>query len=261
MPRIAIPAPNSDAAYSARTWKQYATAVETAGGTPVEVPLALGNSATAQLIKSCDGVLLPGSTADVDPQKYGASLRHSLTAPADPARENVDELLLQDAFNMRKPVLGICFGVQMLNVWLQGTLAQHVETTVKHARRDDEPAGTKVMHKVLVEPGSRLAAIVREYLTPPPAPLELVTNSSHHQAVETPGDRLRISARTEGDDVIESVEGTDPNHFVLGVQWHPERTYNEDAASLAIFRALVEAADEWHERAKNPGDFETAKRI
>jgi putative glutamine amidotransferase len=257
MPRIAIPTPNSDAEYSARIWKQYAAAVECAGGIAVEIPLGLGNAGTAQLIKSCDGVLLPGSPADVDPQKYGAAL-HRATAAADSPRENVDELLLQDAFNMRKPILGICFGAQMLNVWLQGTLVQHIESPVKHTRSDDEPRGTKVEHRVIVEAGSRLAKIVGAHLQSEPNTLVLETNSSHHQAVEIPGDRLFISARADGDGVIECVEGRDTNHFVLGVQWHPERTYQNDAASLELFRALVKAAVSWHKAAKVPGDFETA---
>jgi len=76
-------------------------------------------------VKACDGVLLPGSPADVDPEKYGAE-RHPDTAPADPFRDSTDELLLQDAYNMRKPVFGICYGLQSLNVWRTGTLDQAV---------------------------------------------------------------------------------------------------------------------------------------
>ncbi len=92
-------------------------------------------AATARLISECQGVLLPGSGADVNPQKYGEE-PIAECAPADLARENVDELLLQDAHNMGKPILTICFGTQMLNVWRGGTLVQHLaEQPVKHRAR------------------------------------------------------------------------------------------------------------------------------
>ncbi|WP_165603798.1 gamma-glutamyl-gamma-aminobutyrate hydrolase family protein, partial [Planctopirus hydrillae] len=95
---------------------------------PVPVPLESTNDQIAQIANSCQAFLLPGSGADVNPQKYGEQ-RDPMSADADPLRENVDELLLQDAHNMHKPLLGICFGTQMLNVWRTGSLIQHVEGT------------------------------------------------------------------------------------------------------------------------------------
>ena len=91
------------------------------------IPLEWSNQQIAQAAKRCDAILLPGSKADLDPEKYGAAPRPAHGA-ADPARDNADELLLQDAFNMRKPILGICYGLQALNVWRTGTLAQHLAT-------------------------------------------------------------------------------------------------------------------------------------
>ena len=85
-----------------------------------------------KVCKRCDAVLLPGSRADVDPQKYDAD-RHEKTAPADSKRDTVDELLLQDAYNMHKPVLAICYGLQILNVYRSGTLAQHIESVINHS--------------------------------------------------------------------------------------------------------------------------------
>src|SRR5207237_8924909 len=108
-----------------------------------------------KLIERCDAVLLPGSKADVDPAKFGAA-RHPKTEASDPRRDTVDELLLQDAYNMHKPVLGICYGLQILNVYRSGTLVQHIESSVNHE------AGRKVSvaHDVEVEPGSKLGEIV-----------------------------------------------------------------------------------------------------
>ena len=112
-PRIAIPVPHSgDPEYAERSLPQYERAVEIAGGTPVRIPLDKTPAAVMNLIERCDAVLLPGSKADVDPAKYNAT-RNEKTASADTRRDTVDELLLQDAYNMRKPILGICYGLQL----------------------------------------------------------------------------------------------------------------------------------------------------
>jgi putative glutamine amidotransferase len=247
-PRIAIPVPHSgDPEYAERALPQYQRALERAGGEPVRIPLDHSPAEVMKLIERCDAVLLPGSKADINPEVYGQA-KHEKTAPADPRRYTVDELLLQDAYNMRKPVLGVCYGMQILNVHRSGTLLQHITSPVNHE------AGRKVTvaHTVEVEPGSRLAKIV----TPVPGAEHAVTvpvNSSHHQAAEVVGDGLRVVARCPEDGIIEALEGTSPDHFVLAVQWHPERSVDEP--SRAIFRALVEAAGARHK--KRGGEFET----
>src|SRR6266576_6980927 len=155
-PRIAIPVPHSgDREYAERALPQYEEAVRLAGGEPVRIELDQTPAQVMKQIERCDAVLLPGSRADVDPQKYDAE-RHAKTAPADSRRDTVDELLLQDAYNMHKPVLAICYGLQILNVYRSGTLVQHIESAVNHE------AGRKVSvaHDVEVEPNSQLATIV-----------------------------------------------------------------------------------------------------
>jgi putative glutamine amidotransferase len=243
-PRIAIPLPHSgDREYAARSYPQYAAAVELAGAEAVQIPLDKPPAEVMKLIERCDAVLLPGSKADVDPAKYDA-VRNPQTAPADTGRDTVDELLLQDAYNMRKPVLAICYGLQILNVVRTGSLVQHIESPVNHA------AGRKVAiaHNVAVEPNSMLASIVG-------AQPSLAVNSSHHQSADVVGDGLRVVARCPDDRIVEALEGTSPDHFVLAVQWHPERTVNQDEPSRAIFRALVEAARAKHKELT--GEFES----
>ena len=257
-PRIAIPVPNSTRPdYAARALPQYEHAVREAGGEPVVIQVNATPSEIAQAIKHCDGVLLPGSPADVNPEKYGEA-RHEKTAPDDPFRDNIDELLLQDAYNMRKPVLGICYGVQSLNVWRTGTLDQDLPEGINHR------AGRAVAeaHLVQIEPHSRLAAILRERgALPDCAPLAVSVNASHHQAVASLGDGLRLVAWSPEDDVKEAVEGTSPNHFVLGVQWHPERDFDQSAVSKAIFDGFVRAAALWHQRLANrQSDFESVRK-
>ena len=252
LPRIAIPVPHSgDPEYAERALPQYLHAVEMAGGEPVRIPLDRSPAEVMKVIERCDGVVLPGSKADVDPAKYDAP-RDPQTTPPDAKRDTVDELLLQDAYNMRKPVLGVCYGLQILNVYRSGTLLQHIESPVNHE------AGRKVpiAHTVEVDAASRLAGIVASAArVSPKQPLSVAVNSSHHQAAEVAGDGLRVVARCQEDGIIEALEGTSADHFVLAVQWHPERSVEDDEASRAIFRALVEAARARHR--KLVGEFET----
>ncbi len=222
-PRIAIPVPTStDLDYNRRAWPQYADAVTRSGGLPVEIPLTDPPAVTARLLATCQAILLPGSPADVNPAKYG-QLPEPETNPADPARENVDELLLQDAHNLRKPILAICFGAQMLNVWRGGTLLQHLTPMpVNHAAG----AAVAVAHTAVLAPNSLLASlaaesdVLRSSLTVDRSAsssstnngerttdnLRLPINSSHHQAIAIPGDGLRVTARSPEDAVIEAVE-------------------------------------------------------
>ena len=274
-PRIAIPLPHgADPEYAERAIPQYERAVELSGGEPVRIPLDRSPAEVMKLIERCDAVLLPGSKADVDPAKFGAA-RHEKTEAADPKRDTVDELLLQDAYNMRKPVLGICYGLQILNVYRSGTLVQHIESRVNHE------AGRKVpvAHQVEIEPGSKLAEILRlpansggevsgqgtsstrvetapnhHGALVPGGTLIIPANSSHHQAADVIGDGLKIVARCPDDRVIEAIEAISPDHFVLAVQWHPERSFEADERSRKIFRALVEVAGQKHKELV--GEFE-----
>jgi putative glutamine amidotransferase len=246
-PRIAIPLPHSsDQKYGEQALPQYERAVEAAGGEAVRIPLDQPPAQVMKLIERCDAVLLPGSNADVDPAKYDAP-KHPKTDPADPKRDTVDELLLQDAYNMRKPVLGICYGLQILNVYRSGTLLQHIESPVNHAAGRTVP----VAHTAEVEPGSKLAEIVGEGAG---EKFVIPVNSSHHQSAEVIGDGLRTVAHCPDDGIIEAVEGTSADHFVLAVQWHPERSVDEDERSRAIFRALIAAAKTRHKELA--GEFE-----
>lgn len=239
-PRIAIPEPCSyDAEYSGRALPPYLRAIEAAGGEPVVVPLQSSPEEIARLITSCAAILLPGSKADVDPQKFNAAA-HAKTAPADSPRDAADELLLQDAYNLRKPVFGVCYGLQSLNVWRSGSLVQHIESKVNHS----PGAKVEVAHKVVVAEDSLLAKEILKASDASGVPV----NSSHHQSADVIGDGLRAVAHCAEDGVIEAIEGTMPGHYVLAVQWHPEKTFESDQVSSKLFRAFVDSAREWKER-------------
>jgi putative glutamine amidotransferase len=249
-PRIAIPMPHfSDAEYAARAIPLYERAVELAGGDPVRIPLDQTPADLRKMIQACDGALLPGSKADIDPARFSAS-RSAHTAAADPRRDAVDDFLLQDASRQRKPLLGICYGLQSLNVHRGGSLVQHIPDFLPEKTRSkvNHEAGKQVAiaHTVEIEPTSRLALIVADQGRPRQNLKSIIipVNSSHHQSADVIGEGLRVIARCPDDGIIEALEGTSPDHFLLAVQWHPERSVEEDKASRAIFRALVEAAGE-----------------
>jgi putative glutamine amidotransferase len=268
-PRIAIPMPHStDLEYGERAVPQYERAVVLAGGEPLRIPLDKTAAEVAAIIEGCDGMLLPGSNADVDPNRFQQE-KSPHTAAADLRREQVDDLLLEHAYTHRKPVLGICYGLQSLNVFRKGSLVQHIPDFLPEETRGiiNHEAGRKVpvAHTVEVGPDSLLGKVVcgdsdadaygglhcaLSRATPDEASgatlrranLLVPVNSSHHQSAGAVGEGLRVVARCPEDGIIEALEGTSPDHFVLAVQWHPERSVDDDERSKLIFRALVEAA-------------------
>ena len=280
-PRIAIPMPHStDREYGERAIPQYERALSLAGGEPVRIPLDGTPSRVKSLTERCDGVLLPGSNADVDPSRFHQE-KSLHTAASDLRREQVDNFLLEDAYAHRKPVLGICYGLQSLNVFRKGSLIQHIPDFLPQATRAkvNHEAGKKaaVAHTVSIEPNSTLARILAGRVimrvaagpgritaneenregyglrragqddgknrasAPEGKTLVVPVNSSHHQSADTIGEGLRIVARCPDDGIIEALEGSSPHHFVIAVQWHPERLVDDDECSRVIFRALIEA--------------------
>jgi putative glutamine amidotransferase len=242
--RIAIPVPTSgDAAYNQRSWPMYAAAVEEAGGEAVRVELGGPVRTLREAARECSGILLPGSPADVLPARYGAE-QDPATNKADVARETADWTLLEEAERNRLPVLGICYGLQSLNVYRGGSLVQDLlPLPVNHS------AGSKVAvaHSAEIAGESLLGSLVGpEEAAEQNGFLRLPVNSSHHQAIAQPGPGMRIVARCPEDGVIEAIEGAyDPQNpwFFIAVQWHPERSTGISASSRALFRRLVAEAE------------------
>ena len=208
---------------------RYVAAVTAAGGVPVLLPPApLIDQAVARL----DALVLAGG-GDVDPARYGAQ-RDPDCGPASEERDDAELALAAAALAAGVPVLGICRGLQVLNVALGGTLHQHLPGLVGHEGHAPVPGGYGA-HEVSVAPGSRLASILnRTDLTDH---LPVVVPTHHHQAADRLGDGLAASAwATDG--TIEAAELDPARHpFAVAVQWHPEA--GED---LSLFRALAAAA-------------------
>jgi len=201
----------------------YVDSLRRAGAIPVLIPPQPENA--ADVVDDLDGVLLAGGD-DFDPAAYGEP-RHPTVEPMDPRRQENELSLARIARERGIPTLGICLGVQVMNVAAGGTLIQHIESDIDHT---SEPSD-RHRHEVAIDGGTRLARIVGER--------ELEVNSSHHQAIKEIGDGLRVTAHAP-DGIVEGLE--DPRHpFYVGVQWHPEDMSGEESAS-AIFGAFVEAA-------------------
>jgi putative glutamine amidotransferase len=236
-PRVGVPWTTvaEESAGNRERYDNYLRAVRKAGGAPVELSLFLTPEELRQQLTGVGAFLLPGNPADVDPARYGAT-RHPKCAESDPQRERTDFAVLDHAFRTKKPVLGICYGTQSLNVYLGGTLIQDIASQtgsqIRHGKKGLPPGSDDPRHATRLEPGSTLSELAGRP--------DVEINSSHRQAVLTAGRGLRVAARSP-DGVVEAVEWTDRAHWVLGVQWHPERM-GSDALALALFRQLVAAA-------------------
>lgn len=236
--RIGIPWRTSaeEAANERPRIQSYADAVLAAGGEPVLLSLRDGAGFEAALA-ALDGFVLPGSPADVEPAEYGAKNR-GLSEPSDLPRERADRAILGHALKEQKPVLAICYGCQLLNVYRGGTLIQDLRsetgTTVPHRKKDVSPdARVDPQHPVKLVPGSLLARLA--------GGTDVVVNSSHHQSVEKAGRDLRVTGVSTADGIVEGLEWTGDANWIVGVQWHPERLKG-DALADRLFAELVASA-------------------
>jgi putative glutamine amidotransferase len=202
--------------------RRYTDMVAAAGAVPVLLPPIPD---VAQVLARLDGLVLSGG-GDIDPGRYGA-VRHPSCGPASLDRDRAEVELCLGALAAGLPLLGICRGLQVLNVALGGTLHQHLPDTVGHDGHSPEPAGYGT-HKVSVAAGTRLASILGTSETAVP--------THHHQAVDRLGTGLIATAWAD-DGVIEAAEPAQAGPFVIGVQWHPE--VGEDPS---LFTALVKHA-------------------
>ena len=207
----------------------YIDAVARAGGVAVLLPpQEPADAATAEaVLRRVDGLIITGG-GDVAPERYGA-VRHERTERANELRDAWEDALLSAAIEAELPFLGICRGIQLLNVNRGGTLVQHLPDVVGDDRYN-KGGGEFSVNRVAIE-GGDLAGLIDD--------AELDVKSYHHQAVDRVGEGLRVTART-ADGVIQAVE-LDGVPFGLAVQWHPEEDAAEDAR---LFAGLVEAARE-----------------
>jgi putative glutamine amidotransferase len=228
-PRIGLTLDADEAGRRYELKASYVEAVLSAGGLPILLPHA--QEAAAAYLGLLDGLVLTGGDFDVPPELYG-EVRRAACGPAKPERTAFEKDLLEAALAARLPFLGVCGGMQLLNVVRGGTLYQDLASEAGRAGHEQPAPKDVPSHEAVVQAGTHLAALVG------PGPLRV--NSTHHQAVKDPGHGILVSARAP-DGVVEAIELPDLP-FALGVQWHPEATLRHDARQLALYRGLVRAA-------------------
>ena len=247
--RVGIAWRTSDEEDKARTagpnWKpgrteDYRKAVERAGGEAVLVPLK-DHEERDRLIPTLDAFVLPGSSADIDPLEYH-SKNAGKSEEADKHRQYTDRAILKFAFAEKKPVLAICYGLQMLNVYQGGSLVQDIPEELSR-RPNAVPHGTTDIaagakggdqyHDAVLNAGSLLAKLAGSSV--------VHINSRHHQAIDRLGENLRVTALAP-DGVIEAAEWMGDSNWIVGVQWHPERMPLGDTFSKRLFEELLAAA-------------------
>ena len=211
---------------------KYTAAIFAHGGIPLILPLIAADDYLDQIWPVLDGLVLSGCHSDLNPERYGEAPHPSL-GPVSEERDRFDWLLLRRAHQDQIPLLGICRGFQSLNVFRGGNLMQDVASELATAidHDVDDPARTYA-HGVRLAPDTILNPTKRE--------VHVQVNSEHHQAVRVPGGDLKPIAWSE-DGLIEAVQGEDPGHYVVGLQWHPERTHDLDELSQSIFRNFIQA--------------------
>jgi putative glutamine amidotransferase len=202
--------------------QDYVNAIDRSGGRPLLVPPT--RDGVEETIKALDGIIFTGGS-DLDPGLYGESA-HPETFGIHRLRDEAELALLRAALASDLPLLGICRGIQVLNVGLGGDLHQHVPELVGHDGHKNDPPGQFLEHEVHLRAGTRLAAVLGEHTT---------VVSHHHQGIRRIGEGL-VEAGRAGDGIVEAVEAPG-RRFVVGVLWHPEA-----GKDLSLFEELVAEA-------------------
>lgn len=235
-PLIGISASISSGA--SRVGATYIQSIVKAGGTPIIIPAVTDGKVLRNIVSNLDGLVLIGG-ADVNPLWYEEEPREKLEE-VDPVRDLYELKLIKMATDQNIPVLGICRGLQLLNVAFGGTLYQDIPSqrgdhSVKH--RQDLPSSYG-SHRVFVDANSQLASILGKDT--------LAVNSLHHQAIKELAPIFKATAYAP-DSIIEAIDAY-PNRSIMGVQWHPEAlTYGGDTTMLRIFRHLIGKAETFHQ--------------
>ena len=220
--------------------RRYFDACVSVGAVPWMVPLLDDDPETLRAVYDrLDGLFIAGGV-DMDPGSYGEE-RHELCGRTDLPRDAVELAMVRWALEDGKPVFGVCRGMQVINVAAGGTLLQDCSLFDGAAKHDYFPgagwARDYLAHDVTLAEGSRLHAAF--------GGAEAKVNSMHHQAIRRLGDGLRVTAFAP-DGLAEAVEGTDPEHFLVGVQWHPEMLIDTHDGTRRLFEEFIEAANQYH---------------
>lgn len=212
-------------------FEEYSRAVDKYGGAPVLVPIEQDQQCLETIVDRIDGLIMSGGP-DINPTRYNENPRYDL-GEIDDALDHMELLILKAAIDRDIPVLAICRGIQLLNVLFGGTLYQdiknQVNNSINHVQRADKSVNT---HYIRLKENSLLSRIISEN--------KIWVNGRHHQAIKDPAAGL-IPCAWAPDGIIEAAEYP-LKSFVLGVQWHPEGTWENDPYTARLFKAFIDAA-------------------
>ena len=226
--------------------RDYAEAVENFEAIPVLISLIPKKAYIENLCENLDGILLPGNDSDVDPLIYGEQ-PHKNLGTVIPEKDSTDLIILEKAEKLNLPILAICYGMQILNVQRGGSLIQDISSQVENPIKHEQGRPLeRNSHSLEIKKETKLARLITEKKLD----VENVrANSHHHQSVRQIGENLRANAFAN-DKVVEGIEDSREDRFVLGVQWHPELSWKTDALSNCIFEQFVKKCSEFANRKK-----------
>lgn len=220
--------------YSLFPWyalrRNYADSVINAGGLPVMVPCQI--EAVDDIVSLIDGLIIPGCDWDINPRFYDQEADNKIMSIDE--KVTFELALVKKVLEQNIPFLGICHGMQLLNVLLGGDLIRHIPDAIKSDINHEQPSPKDVpSHLIRIKKDTLMAKIAKDYT-------EALVNSTHHQAVNNLGKGLQVSA-TAPDGIIEAIE-LPTNKFVLGVEWHPEYLHRKQDLDIKLFDAFIKAA-------------------
>ena len=230
-PIIGITPSGYNSPMSSYIGRSYTDAIMRAGGIPVVLPQVSDAASAAEMVSYLDGILFTGGE-DLAPSYYGEEILND-SVSIDEHRDTIDILYARAALDRRLPILAICRGEQLMNVVLGGSLYQDLPTQkpsdIAHRQKTDSRFPT---HRISVSEGSTLHRVMMKRV--------LEVNTSHHQAVKTPSDKVAVTALAD-DGVVEAYESADKGQWLLAVQFHPEQLVRADDSWLELFKAFVKA--------------------
>lgn len=228
-PKIGLLAEVQEEGYTGMK-NSYATAIEAAGGIPFLLPYSKNEQTLTDYAQTMDGFVFTGG-ADIDPKYFGEEKKPSC-GQIFPLRDEFEMRMFERVLKTKKPILGICRGMQVINVFLGGTLYQDIETEYETdlPHRQTAPV-TAPWHNIKILPNTYLFARIGKET--------MMGNSFHHQAIKTLAKNLTITAKAQ-DGIIEAY-AHDTYPYLRAYQWHPERLLHFDADNLSLFTEFIEA--------------------
>lgn len=215
--------------------RDYCEAIENFGGIPFHISLIPKKDYIKSVVSNLDGILLPGSDTDVDPLRFDEE-PHPRLKKVIFDKEETDLLVLEEAEKIGLPVLGICFGMQILNVARGGTLIQDIESSIESSLKHEQGIPlSRNSHSLKITENSRLARLITKKKG-------IQVNSHHHQSVKVVGKNLKATAWAK-DGVVECIEDLRENRYIFGVQWHPELSWKTDELSANIFKSFIKESE------------------